>query len=149
MKFSQYNYPIKFKDGYIIVNIFNSKYVKITKEDDINHLAKLEQGELPFTLEDNIVKALYEQGYIVDSDVDEYKLAKAEVDKFIKQWEKHLLVMLYVTDQCNFRCIYCPQKHVNSSFSDDNWEALYNHIEKGVKQILSIKKMITLELELI
>ena len=133
MKFSQYDYFFNCNDGVGIVNIFNSKYVKITKEDDIEHLMQLCHDELPLKLEDNMVKTLYEQGYIVDSNIDEYAIAKAEVEQHMEQLGKRLRIVLYVTDQCNFRCIYCPEKHINNSFSDENWNALYKYIEKGVK----------------
>ena len=133
MKFSQYNYCVERNDGIVLLNIYNSKYIKITKEDDIEHLTKLCLEELPLTLEDKMVKSLYEQGYIVDSDTDEYAIAKADFERTIKEKEKHLRIILYVTEQCNFRCVYCPEKHINHSFSDLNWNALYKHLDKGIR----------------
>lgn len=133
MKFSQYNYVLNCKNGIAILNTYISNYVKLTNDEDINHIHKLISGELELDIEDKMVKALYEKGFIVDSNIDEYNRAKQEMDAYFKVLEKRFKITLYVTDQCNFRCVYCPENHVNNIFSDKNWNALFKHIEKNVK----------------
>ena len=132
MKFSQYNATANTKDGIILINVLNSNYVKINKEEDVEHFFKIFNGEEELTKTDDMVKALYQRGYIVDDSVNEYELAKQEIQERINSKSKTLNILLYVTDQCNFRCIYCPEKHEDNYLSDKHYEGLFKYIKTGV-----------------
>lgn len=133
MKFSQYNTVVEGKDGLVLINIFNSRYVKINKDEDIKHFTKLLNGEIELSEQDEMVKALYQHGYIVQDSVNEYELAKQEVQEYLSEKSRELQILIYVTEQCNFRCIYCPEEHVDKYFSDKHYQGLYKYIETGVK----------------
>ena len=133
MKFSQYDYLAFCKNGSaVLVNTFNSNYVKINKKEDLEHFVKLYNFEIQLDENDEMVKSLYERGFIVDDETDEYELAQKDVLKHLSKNDKVFELVLYVTDQCNFRCVYCPVSYNNDKFSDENWEALYKHVEKGI-----------------
>lgn len=134
MKFSQYNATANTKDGIILINIFNSNYVKINNEKDIEHFLKIFNGQEELLETDSMVKALYQNGYIIDDAVNEYELAKQEIQEQINIKSKTLRILLYVTDQCNFRCAYCPEKHINNYFSDKHYQGLYQFIKRGVEE---------------
>ena len=141
MKFSQYNYIYEDKNGLVIVNIKNSKYVKIKDKAQILHLKELINDNSLISASDDMAAALKANNYIVDYDLDEYAEVKKNLKEYLAQYNNTLTIFLYVTEQCNFRCVYCPEQHVNKTFSDENWEALYRHIEKGIsdKRYTNIK----------
>lgn len=133
MKFSQYNVLFKIdEDGYII-NTKNGKYVKFSKQEDKDHYNSLIDNEDKLSLEDDMVKALYNRKFIVDDDIDEYKEVKEELAKIYKAQDDCLDMFFYVTDNCNFRCKYCPQEHLPNKISDELWDGIYKYIENGLE----------------
>ena len=132
MKFSLYNMVSEIDDGLIIVNTKNSKYVKLNKQPDVEHFITLYNGDLALNKSDEMVNSLYKQGYIVDDEINEYLTVKENIDEFYAPYKKTLQMILYITMQCNFRCVYCPEKHYDKHFSDDLWQSIYLHIEKGI-----------------
>lgn len=133
MKFSQYDYAAFCKDeSVVLVNTFNSRYVKFNKKEELEHFVKLYNFEMPLDENDDMVKSLYNKGFIVDDNIDEYAIAKKDIQEYLSKNDKKFELVLYVTDQCNFRCVYCPVSYKNEKFSNENWEALYKHIEKGI-----------------
>jgi len=131
MRFSKYNVYENVDKGLVIYNIRLGKYVNIFNEPDLSHVRQLlSLEELP--CDDNIVKALYSNGYVVASGTDEYNQTKNEILGLLEENKKFICITLYVTDNCNFRCVYCPQEHKPSVFSDESWEGLYKYLEKNV-----------------
>lgn len=133
MKFSLYNIVSECDGGLIIVNTKNSKYVKLTKQQDVEHFITLYNGDLELNEADEMVSSLYKQGYIIDDNIDEYLTVKEQIKEFFAPYKKRLQLVLYVTMQCNFRCVYCPEKHYDKHFSDDLWQSIYLNIEKGIQ----------------
>ena len=131
MKFSKYNMLINNNGCFILYNSKNAAFVKMDKKEDIKSFQKLNENSLD--LENPIVKALYNRGYIVDDNIDEYEEVKKEIENLYALRHKTLQLMIYVTEQCNFRCVYCCEKHVNKRFSDENWNNVFNFIETSVK----------------
>ena len=76
-------------------------------------LTEAESGVVESAFERNVVDAvgddlalrLYEDGYVVESDVDEYVQVVDMRSKFIN--DSGLFIMILPTEQCNFRCVYC------------------------------------------
>lgn len=132
MKFSKYNIEGERDGKKIYINLKSSKWVKITTQEVLDRINYL-KTTADFSLENSIDKALYERGFIVDDDFNEYEHLKAWWENEIKESSKTLHVMIYTTDQCNFRCIYCPEKHVSKKLSDKYWTGLYNLIKKGLE----------------
>lgn len=132
MKFSMYNFPIETKDGVILYNTKSCKFINIFKDPDLSHFRELiKTNELDE--EDNMVKILFSIGFVVDDDCDEYLLVQNKIREMYTDQEKILNILIYVTENCNFRCIYCPQKHNQKVFSDENWDNLYSYVEKNVR----------------
>lgn len=131
MRFSKYNIYIEVDKGLVIYNSKNNKYVNVFKEQEMSQIRDLLNKKiLP---EDNqLVQILYANGYVVQDYVDEYEEVKNSIQNYYKDNKKNLSIVLYVTDKCNFRCIYCPQEHNPSTFSSENWNALNKYIEKNV-----------------
>ncbi len=132
MKFSKYNMVVEMDYGLILYNSRKAKCVQIYQEPELSKFKELLETK-KFDPKSMMVKSLYKRGYIVDDGVDEYAEAKKEIEELYQKAGKTLSILLYVTENCNFRCIYCPQKHVDKNFSPENWEALYKYIEKNIE----------------
>lgn len=133
LKFSIYNNVVE--DGGILYlyNSLSEKVVSFTKKRDIEYFKKILNTK-KFNKHSNMAKFLYKNNYIVDDDYDEYSVAHNKVHSFYDGTE--LYIFLYVTNQCNFRCVYCPQEHESKAFSDEIWDSLYKFTEKK----LALKK---------
>lgn len=134
MKFSQYNYIYEEDGKLLILNLKNSKYVCLKDKEQIGHIKQLLNRDIVLSENDKMAVALRDNGYIVEDDINEYSEVKNKLQDYLMQYDKNLSILLYVTEQCNFRCVYCPENHVNKYFSDENWNALYKHVEKGIEQ---------------
>lgn len=132
MKFSKYNMLVEMDYGLILYNSRQAKCVQIFEKPELEKFRNLLETE-KLDPKDKMVKALYKRGYIVDKNLDEYEDIKKEIYEYYDKTSKSLQILLYVTENCNFDCVYCPQKHVNKRFSDENWEALYKYIEKSIE----------------
>ena len=131
MKFSKYNYTVEVDKGLVLYNSKMCAYVNIFKEKDIaNYLDLLDMESIPEN--NDMVQALYKHGYVVDDDVDEYEEVRGLIKNKLDILSETFSAMIYVTDKCNFRCVYCPQKHNPNVLSDESWNAIYKHIEKNV-----------------
>lgn len=132
MKFSKYNMVVEMDYGLLLYNSRQAKCVQIYQEPELSRFKELLETK-KFDPKSMMVKSLYKRGYIVDDGVDEYAEAKKEIEELYDKTGKNLSILLYVTENCNFRCIYCPQKHVDKNFSPENWEALFKYIEKNLE----------------
>ena len=133
MKFSLYNFICELEEGYGIFNTLNSKYVKINKQPEIGHFeAIMDSVDIP--KDDEMVKYLYKEGFIVDIDTDEYALAQEKIKQVIAVDNDYLEFLIYTTEQCNFRCIYCPQAHLDNHLSDEKWESIYKYVKRNVEE---------------
>ena len=130
MKFSIYNHVVHLEDGIYVYNALYSQAVKIRKKKNIEYFKRILDLNVMHK-QNKLVKYLYENNYIVDNDVDEFSIAKEKVCSVYN--DSGLFIMLYVTNQCNFRCVYCPQEHESKVFSDEYWNALYHFIEKKLQ----------------
>ena len=112
MKFSKYNFDFEDKGVLYLYNSKNAAFVKMSKVEDIEKYKEL-QNSNNLSLDDPTVKAFYTRGYIVDDNIDEYKEVQGKIKKIYSDREKFLNLMIYTTEQCNFRCVYCCEEHVN------------------------------------
>ena len=131
MRFSKYNIVSENKGKKIIVNLRTSKWVRISSDDVLERIDYLNKTN-DFSLENPVDKAFFDRGFIINDDHNEYEELKDWWQKETEKSSRYLYIMLYVTDQCNFRCIYCPEKHISNRFSQDNWDGLYNYINKAL-----------------
>lgn len=133
MKFSKYNFDFEDKGVLYLYNSKNAAFVKMSKVEDIEKYKEL-QNSNNLSLDDPTVKAFYTRGYIVDDNIDEYKEVQGKIKKIYSDREKFLNLMIYTTEQCNFRCVYCCEEHVNKRLSDESWENLLKFIDKRIEQ---------------
>ena len=132
MKLSIYNRIVEVEDGFVIYNTHVSKYYKINKEKDVKEFRAL-LNKKTFSEKTLLVEDLFNKDFIVGERKNEYESVRKKINKFYKNMDKQLRMLIYTTNQCNFRCIYCPEKHENVKLTQENWDSLYRYIEKNVK----------------
>lgn len=135
MKFSQYDLAVNNNEGGITVfNVRNSNWFKIKEKSDIEKFTKLFEQIDNLPEDDEMIKLLYKKGYVIDDGIDEYQEIKKEIDDYMNECGKHFELIIYVTQQCNFRCVYCPEEHISEKLPPKKWDALYKYIEKSLEE---------------
>ena len=132
MKFSKYNMVVEMDYGLLLYNSRQARCVQIYQEPELTRFRELLETK-KFDPKSRMIQALYKRGYIVDDGIDEYEEAKKDITAWYEKSGKNLHIFLYVTENCNFRCVYCPQEHLDKNFSDEHWNALYKYIEKSLE----------------
>jgi len=133
-KLSRYAILTDIGEAIIIYNTLNSsmvyfneqKYIDIIKAMFINN-----------TVTDDIVNEtilfnkLYELQVIFDNYVNEVELANL---LFLNKYKanKTLKLLIYVTNDCNFKCVYCPQKHTKIYMTEETMRMVVETIDKIV-----------------
>ena len=70
----------------------------------------LDQELIKYHSDDEMVQLLYDKGILIEKDFDENILVRYSYELNVVR-DRKLMLMLVVTRQCNFRCIYCSQEH--------------------------------------
>lgn len=71
---------------------------------------------------------LLEKKIFIDEDLDEELVVRGIYEEHIIR-SNTLDIMLIVTQQCNFRCVYCGQPHLNKQMDDSNYQSVLNFIK--------------------
>ena len=132
MRFSKYNLVTEVEKGLVLYNSKLGRFVNIFEEENIKKFQELLNTK-ELCSDNEMVQLLYKNGYIVDDELDEYKEVKERIKDKIEHDSNCFTALLYVTEKCNFRCVYCPQKHKPQCFSEKNWQLLFKHIKKNIE----------------
>ena len=111
MKYSLFNNIVPVSDNLsAIYNALNDMTVFVKKKalKDIDSL----------TLDSRLFNCLYENGFIINSDVEEFDNYVKYVN-LIEDDNKSFHILLNPTIDCNFHCWYCYEKHQKSQMSED------------------------------
>ena len=135
MRFSIYTLPIEVDNGYIVFNSYRRAFATVFKEPDLTEFKQLLE-EKHIEKQTKMVEGLYNMGYIVEDDKDEYGEARKYVQDCYNLSARNLTIFLYVTEKCNFRCVYCPQTHEPKVFPKEKWNALFKYIKTSLKNNL-------------
>jgi len=138
MKQSYYNFFISKDQDTICFNALNLSFFKIkkNKQDIVKNI--LESPELYKEKLPSFYNLLLNGKFIINDDFDEYLYIKEKYEKMINVKHYHLIIL--PTLECNFRCWYCIQKHVNGFMSVAVIDDMCKHLEYMVEKekILSL-----------
>jgi len=134
MKKSAYLNVIRGRSEYLLHNTLNGTIAKakcIRTRSIIDNLDK----EVSFKYDESNAfhKFLYDLGMIVRDGVDERNLLNY---RFHEANRDELEIILFVTRQCNFRCVYCYEKHENKCMRPE----LYVNLAKAIKKEVDTKR---------
>ena len=116
MKLSLYTNQIEYKDGVFLHNALYGSAIKVTSKECISEWKKLKASNAAkFDKNNTFHKALVDTKMLVNDEVDE----PAIVNYKYYEGSKILQLILIVTRNCNFRCPYCFQDHIEKRMT---WE---------------------------
>lgn len=120
MKESIFNIKKKEKNNLIIFNTRNKKIIKMN-EKDYNTILELDEKN-----------ELYQNGFIVENDRDEYRDFLFDFKKNIYN-TRYMTITYLTTNKCNFRCVYCFEgeeiKHkTEQKINLEDFKKIYNKI---------------------
>lgn len=131
---SKYAFFVKKENGNYIayssltgaIIVFNeNKYIKMLKsalEKDI------------FNYKDNdFFNLMIEKKIFIDDYIDEHLMVRGLYEEEIIR-SNTLQIMLIVTRECNFRCIYCGQPHINENMNVEIYEAILEFIKNQINE---------------
>ena len=132
-KISKYLVKIPRKDGLLLFSTLSGGMLYLDNPEFVSEMNKMfaqdkegiicsEQNQLLFeTLKNNQI--------LVDESVVETDVVRmAFLNRYTNN--KTLRLLIYVTDDCNFDCVYCPQKHVNMYMTEDTIDKIVSSVSK-------------------
>lgn len=132
-KISKFNTAIYFEGKVIYHNSLTNKFMLL--EPILYDLIIASKNEDVSKLKDfhpTLFKELIRLGFIVDSNKDEIKKVK-ELIKTIDNTNKYYRLIINPTMNCNFKCWYCYENHINNSkVSKNTLKSIINLIKNIV-----------------
>lgn len=134
MKKSKYTIEVQIdKNTYMLYNTMTREYSLYSQSQRDSMLGLLENLNKSEYLSDEIqiIKEWLDRGIIIDETVDEIKRLERLENKVCYQ-NRIFYMTIYMTNACNFRCVYCEQNHI------------VKHIEmQTMKKIADLVKVVT------
>ncbi len=132
LKKSKYAFFVRKDNGnYVVYSSLSGAVILFKEKKYIDMLISVMEEET-FTYENNdFFDLMLENKIFVDDDVDEDLVVRGIYEEKVIR-AKTLEVMLIVTRQCNFRCIYCGQPHLEEKMSEDTYRSVLDFIKNQV-----------------
>ena len=129
-KCSLYNVIVPYEEGDLLFNTYRGTLAKI----DANC-----KSDLNIVHHGSPYKDLFvEQGFWVKEDQDEL-LEMKQVNEEAKFNQKEMNLTIKLTDECNFRCLYCYQPHTTEKLTSSKLRRIekfvLNSIKDGIKKV--------------
>lgn len=132
IKKSKYAFFVRKSDGsYIVYSPVSGSVIRIFEEKYIMLLEKLINQDMGEVEENELIQILIDKRILLDEYVNEDALVRGIYEEQIVKTDV-LDVMLVVTRQCNFRCVYCGQSHLNVKMSAGHYDVILKFIEKQI-----------------
>lgn len=131
LKKSRYIFFIENSRDEVIIYHSATGFILLCSESEYIQKAEIiEDSETIIYDESNdLVSLLYNKGVLLDIDFDEDAHIRQMYEENVIN-RKQLMLTLIVTRQCNFRCVYCGQKHENKRMMKDTYDAIIEFIKK-------------------
>jgi len=132
-KASRFNVRTEDKDGnLLLLNTFTNKFIRISPEDKaivIDILRKPESAQH----ESGFFKYLLEKGFIISSNVNEFRRAEMKHLETIAS-EGKLSLTIMPNEDCNFRCKYCYESFAKNFMKESVQDGIINYLKKNIKK---------------
>ena len=122
-KESLFNCYLKKDDNWIVFNSFTKSSALLDNRDYIKKCLEENNG--------NELKVLKENGFVVNSESDEFSILKYIYNKKFFD-NRDLSLVLMPTLKCNFKCPYCFEKNINFIENEHYFSSIKKYIEKQI-----------------
>lgn len=123
---SKFNALSKTDDGGVILyNSYTGAIVDFTDKEKAEVMDSLKRSGTE-SLDSDVKKALFDNGFIVPEHVDEKRRAEYLHQSMHRTDMLHLILM--TTEQCNFRCTYCYETFARGKMTDET--------KNGIKELV-------------
>lgn len=132
MKYSQYNHFVEMENVVLCFNAYNYSRLIIGKNAYQDYLSCKDNVEKLNTKNPNLHRTLEANGFIVTDENDEQKkyLSSVQERKFSKDIN-HIIVN--PTMDCNLKCWYCYESHIEKShMTSEMVAAIILHIKEKI-----------------
>lgn len=127
-KLSKFIDKIEYENKVILINKKNQSFIKIENNDTINIVKSLPCSINDYEKNSDIV-SLVENNIIIDETIDETKeIKKFFYENYISNLNRLSLIIL-LTQNCNFNCVYCYEKHEKKQTTEKDEKTLVNAIK--------------------
>lgn len=86
----------------------------------------------------NVESFLAEKGYLVDDGYNEDSIV-AEIEERIYEQTDMLSLIIILTENCNLRCIYCCEEHIQNRIQLELQEKIIEFVKKNIKKYKILK----------
>ena len=120
MKTSKYNIFFDEDNVYYIFNQLSSALTQVDKE--LYYL--LQEGKMDNIKDNDLIQELYESNYICDASLIEENqiLAANKIHRYSSDFAR---ITILPTINCNFKCWYCYESHIESKMTSGNMNAVF------------------------
>ena len=134
LKKSKYSFFIKKESGYYVAySTLTGAVVIFDEEKYIERLEEIIKSDCVEDLDnDSVIAVLKAKKMLVEEETNEGLLVRTIYEENVVRSLNVLEVMLIVTKQCNFRCVYCGQPHENKVMEWSTYAAVINFIRNEV-----------------
>lgn len=130
MKPSKYNYYQPYDGGMIFMNGITEASFWVDSSKAEIYKTVIENPDDNYDEFKPFIERLKIQGFIVDSNVDEFSLVKEKYE--ILRGNDEYRIMILPTYACNLRCWYCVQDHKNEWLQAEDYESIAELILKNI-----------------
>lgn len=136
-KLNKYAYLHDCNNKVLLVNFCNGVKIVFNNKNDIDYIKHIFNKKNKI-LDDgsNVFKSLLSYNFLIKETVNEVDYL---INNYCKYENNVLSLLIYLTNDCNFACKYCPQNHNLKSLSVDD----ISDISEGIIQTLSNNNNIT------
>ena len=127
-KKSKYTLVVKCDDALILYNTLNGSMIYLSEPKYIDQIINLFSEKNLIPEDKNLFEKLYQSNFILDKSINENEIANLA---FLNRYKvnKQLKLLIYVTNDCNFNCIYCPQIHTPTYMTNTTIDSLCASVE--------------------
>lgn len=134
LKASRFNVISDTKDGGLkLYNSYTGKIIKIDSKyyDKAKDILQNKMSDINME-SDELVRYLYDNDYLVDKFLDEFKRATAQKLKSVSS-DRMLQLIILVNEDCNFRCVYCYEDFKKKEILESTVQGIENFLLNNLK----------------
>lgn len=131
-RLSKYVIKVELDEGMALYNTLNGALLFFNETEYIDEINKMYNSNNISFCRPELLKKLYDIYMIIDRNMNEVDLANLI---FLNRYKENrtLKVLIYVTNDCNFNCVYCPQSHSKTYMKEETMESICTSIEELIK----------------